>query len=254
MPKARPLPPLSLFRANFSCDFDNGVLHRKTKCGLKKLTLKPDPLGHLKVSFQGKQCPMHRLVWALHQDQDPGPDFMVDHINGDPLDNRISNLRLATPAQNQCNSIIPKNNASGVKGVSFHSKKGKWTVHHPTKRNCSIDVSHCKDAAVLRQLAESKYQGEFSLDSSRNPSTPSPSFNERIVKMFEQLEKPPLNPNVRRDNTSGVKGVSFQKRENAWKAQIQINGKIHRKQCKEFEHAVAARCLAECRLKTNQIN
>ena len=55
------------------------------------------------------------------------PDALkVDHINGDTLDNRKSNLRICTQAQNTRNRIKPIINTSGYKGVSKQTKGKKW--------------------------------------------------------------------------------------------------------------------------------
>lgn len=62
---------------------------------------------------------MHRLVI------DAPPGLMVDHINGDTLDNRKSNLRLATNAQNQQNTRSRKG-SSRYKGVGYSKRKKKW--------------------------------------------------------------------------------------------------------------------------------
>lgn len=62
---------------------------------------------------------MHRLVM-----QAP-PGMIVDHINGDTLDNRKSNLRLCTTAQNQQNTRS-RTGSSRYKGVSFNAKKKRW--------------------------------------------------------------------------------------------------------------------------------
>jgi hypothetical protein len=53
---------------------------------------------------------MHRLILGI-------PNSEVDHVNGNPLDNRRVNLRLATRAQNSANTRSRKNTTSKYKGV-----------------------------------------------------------------------------------------------------------------------------------------
>lgn len=53
----------------------------------------------------------------------------VDHKNGDTLDNRRENLRIATPQQNQANSQKHIKKSSIYKGVSWHKDACKWRVY-----------------------------------------------------------------------------------------------------------------------------
>lgn len=73
----------------------------------------------------GRTKSLHRIVWeSVHG---PIPSGMViDHINGDKHDNRLENLRLCTTAQNLANAKLSSRNTSGIKGVSWNSKKSRW--------------------------------------------------------------------------------------------------------------------------------
>jgi hypothetical protein len=62
---------------------------------------------------------MHRFI------MNPPKGFVVDHINGDTLDNRRQNLRICTNAQNQQNTGS-RGGTSKYKGVSFNIKSDKW--------------------------------------------------------------------------------------------------------------------------------
>lgn len=64
------------------------------------------------------------------------PSGVIDHENGNGLDNRLSNLRDVTHATNCRNRKRNCNNSSGVNGVSWYKSSGKWVVsacHNKTK-------------------------------------------------------------------------------------------------------------------------
>lgn len=63
---------------------------------------------------------LHRFILSAPADLD------VDHINGNGLDNRRENIRLATPSENMRNRGPNCRNTSGFKGVSFHKLTAKW--------------------------------------------------------------------------------------------------------------------------------
>lgn len=50
----------------------------------------------------------------------------IDHINGDPWDNRLCNLRLTDNTRNQWNRGAPKNSTSGIKGVTWSKQRSMW--------------------------------------------------------------------------------------------------------------------------------
>lgn len=67
-----------------------------------------------------KTTRLHRVLMGVND------ELLVDHIDGDGLNNRRSNLRLATREQNNRNQRLVKRNSSGFKGVSWDKKERKW--------------------------------------------------------------------------------------------------------------------------------
>jgi hypothetical protein len=74
---------------------------------------------YLATTVRGETFYLHRLVWQYHRGTVPS---VIDHIDNDPTNNRIENLRECTNAENQYNSAIKRNNKAGHKGVVFHPK------------------------------------------------------------------------------------------------------------------------------------
>ena len=81
--------------------------------------------GYLRVGLFGKHFRIHRLIYLMFHGHLPK---ILDHINGNKLDNRIENLRPATYSQNCSNSVKQKRNTSGIKNVYWSKKIRKWTV------------------------------------------------------------------------------------------------------------------------------
>jgi hypothetical protein len=68
---------------------------------------------------------VHRIIWVWMTGDDLGAD-VIDHINGDPCDNRWFNLRRCSRAQNQMNRGLNANNTSGYKGVTWVPRTNLW--------------------------------------------------------------------------------------------------------------------------------
>ncbi len=87
----------------------------------------------------------------------------VDHINGDPLDNRRANLRVATTAENQRNASVRSDNSSGTKGVGWYKPKQMWQAYIQIggKLRHLGFFSVLEEAISARKTAEVQIHGEF---------------------------------------------------------------------------------------------
>jgi len=79
--------------------------------------------NRLVVRVDGKMYLLHRLIWLHVYGRLP---TFIDHINRNPLDNRLCNLREVTLKQNSENKAKQKNNKSGLKGVHWDTARKKW--------------------------------------------------------------------------------------------------------------------------------
>lgn len=80
--------------------------------------------GYLSTVVYGKRMMVHRIAWLLHN-QKPIPEgHQIDHIDGNRLNNKASNLRLCTPSQNQYN--VDRSSSNKLRGAFFHKRNRKW--------------------------------------------------------------------------------------------------------------------------------
>jgi hypothetical protein len=106
---------------------------------------------------------LHRLVLERAIGRQLFEYEQADHINGDRLDNRRSNLRTASITQNRQNRARPKNNTSGVKGVFWMAGKNEWYAYISVngKRKALGRYSTKEEAAARRAQAEQQHYGQF---------------------------------------------------------------------------------------------
>lgn len=111
--------------------------------------------GYLVVNVNGKQHRVHRLIWMMLVGEIPD-GYQIDHIDGNRANNHISNLRLATRAENGRNAKKRCDNTSGTKGVSFDKLSVKWRVQIWKDGKVTSALFETKDEATdyARQARE----------------------------------------------------------------------------------------------------
>lgn len=157
---------LELFNEWISYDPWNGEFFYKKKPNRNKPAGskaggKSKKAGYLQISVLNKRHQANRVAFLMFHGW--LPNQIIDHHDGDPSNNRISNLRPATPGQNQYNKMITKANTSGVKGVSFCRKSkrfhAKLKVSKVQKFIGSFET--LEEAAEAIKAARITHHGEF---------------------------------------------------------------------------------------------
>lgn len=109
-----------------SYDKDTGILKRYFKKSnghdCQQQVTSKNVHGYISIMIDGRRYPAHRLAWFYVRGQ--MPNSWIDHINGIRDDNRICNLRLATPKENSRNVSGWKNKKHPLKGV--YPQKKRW--------------------------------------------------------------------------------------------------------------------------------
>lgn len=100
----------------------------------------------------------HRIAWACHYGVWPSTE--IDHIDGNPRNNQIDNLRVVNRTDNMRNRAISSNNTSGHMGVSLDGRRGRWTAYIGIggRRRRVLGCFDTKEEAIaVREAAESEY-------------------------------------------------------------------------------------------------
>jgi hypothetical protein len=174
---SKPLPPITRLRELFRLDEETGQLFHLPRarsefellsswaawtarfCGKQAGWQNKD--GYRKIWINGKLHRAHRIVFALATGVLLAEQDQIDHIDGNPANERPSNLRLATHGENQRNTKRHIGNSTGFKGVFPHRKKFAAQIKAAGVRRClgSFDTPEEAHAAYVRAARE--LHGEF---------------------------------------------------------------------------------------------
>ena len=111
----------------------------------------------------GKMTFLHRVIMERAIGRHLLSCEVVDHIDGDGLNNRLSNLRVASRRQNSMNRRRGTNNTSGYVGVYWdkHSHKWRSDIHPNGKRVYIGRFDDPIDAAIAHDNVARQFYGEF---------------------------------------------------------------------------------------------
>jgi hypothetical protein len=117
--------------------------------------------GYVQIHVQGRRYSAHQLAHFYMTGRWGRP--MIDHRDGNSTNNRWSNLRRATAAQNNANRGRPRNNNSGYKGVFWCRRSRRWRAVIQSKRRRrylgSFATAEAAHAAYV--AAAPKVHGKF---------------------------------------------------------------------------------------------
>jgi len=120
---------------------------------------------YIQLKIEKKIYQAHRLAWLYVYGS--FPDVPLDHIDGDRLNNRISNLRRATTKQNNENRKMQSNNTSGYRGVCWSKRQKAWkaTVRHNGEL---LYLGYYKDINDAVMIVKNKREELFTHDYGRD--------------------------------------------------------------------------------------
>jgi len=119
-----------------------------------------DKDGYTVIRIGGRGYKAHRLAFQYMGKEIPE---QVDHINGDPSDNRWCNLRGCTATENAHNQRKPKNNTSGYRNIHWRPERNSWVVRYHGRKHFktlesavehlrTLRLQHCGQFAYLEDL------------------------------------------------------------------------------------------------------
>lgn len=134
------------------------VISNKTKVG--DVAGRIGKRGYKYITVYFKKYYVHRVIWLMHYGFLPK---YIDHIDGNPLNNRIENLRPCTASENLCNAKTRKNNNSGIKGVCWFKPRQKWRARiNLNKKEYHLGYFDTKEEAEIAVVnARPKIHKEF---------------------------------------------------------------------------------------------
>jgi len=155
----KPLPDYKELIEHFYV-IDNVIYWKKTSSKKIKIGAVAGSItksGYRRLYFNGKHYFCSRLLWKMRTGEDP--DGMIDHINGDTLDDREENHRVVTCSGNQKNARVRDSSVSKCSGVTYSKRSRRWEVRaSKNKKEYYLgSFERMEDAIKLRNSIEKDF-------------------------------------------------------------------------------------------------
>ena len=155
MAKSKKLPSIKILNEYFYYDGRN-LRNRKSRGGVKAGTIAGTPfprerITYMRVHFHGANYYAHRIIWKMITGFDP--KGVIDHEDGNGLNNTAYNLRDTTERDNHKNMRLSKANKSGVQGVRFREDTRKWFACVDIGKGKSTSKSFTKKSEAIEWRA-----------------------------------------------------------------------------------------------------
>jgi hypothetical protein len=158
----------------------------------------------IQVNKESSVLSLHRIILERKLGRPLEDGMITDHINGNTLDNRRSNLREVTQAQNLINKKVASHNTSQYKGVRHLKESNRWEARIGQGSQETLGYfDTAEDASFAYDKAALERYGDLA------------RLNHPVEQVLTWV--PPLRM-LRKTNTSGFKGV--RKHNNKWVARI----------------------------------
>ena len=139
-------------------DYDGKTLSWKDKTRETKIC--KNASGYAMIRYAGNARLVHRLVFLMVHGYEPK---QIDHIDGNPANFSISNLRDCTQTENMMNKTVQTNSKSGLKGVFWHKACKSWRVcvAKNGKQYKPVGFKTAEDAYEFACLLREMLHGQF---------------------------------------------------------------------------------------------
>ena len=157
------LKPINNYEGHYSFDLNNNqVYSHKSNKYLKPQLTKGYYMFQFSKNSQFKNIYLHRLVYEAFNGTIP-EGLLIDHIDNNPLNNDICNLRLATSSENQYNKKVSKNNKIGYKNISYSEKRKDFCVRIRKNKKLIVNkyFKNLEEAIEYRNIQLKLIHSEF---------------------------------------------------------------------------------------------